>query len=388
MRPLPHLPAAFHTLLALGMGALVLAACAAPATPAPATRSDAPAAAPSAATVAAPPAAPVLPPRPLELRIALGNSTVPLIPNSVIWLAKDLGYYEREGLDVELVELNGTPLAIAALVSGQADVGNLDTAAVLDMVGHGKADLRAINSSDTRQYFLLAGSTDLRAPTDVRGKAFGVARVGSADYTQSALVLRSLGLDPDADVQWLGIGDPATRARALVAGSVQATTVSIATWQLIRREPGVHVLVEPEPFFRAAPIVAKVNAATTEAIQAKPEELTRFTRALVAASRQFAQSRDAWADALAARRSDIDRAQLAELWDYFGQGWAVNGLLNVSQYAETARFLYGSGALPNVPEVPVERWTTTAVVDQVLAEMGVQPGTDDPGRTIAGAASR
>ena len=65
------------------------------------------------------------PPRPLSLRLSLGNNVLPLIPNSVLWLARDLGYYEREGLDVDLVELNGTPLAIAALVSGQADVANV-----------------------------------------------------------------------------------------------------------------------------------------------------------------------------------------------------------------------------------------------------------------------
>jgi NitT/TauT family transport system substrate-binding protein len=353
---------------ACSAGAAPRAAPAGPAAPAPASGGES---APSA--------------RPLALRITVGSSTVPLTPNSVLWLAKDLGYYEREGLEVELAEMSGTPLAVAALVSGQADVANVDTAAVLDLVSHDKADLRAISSSDARAYFLLAATTEVRALTDLRGKPFGVARVGSADYTQSMLVLRSLGLDPDSEVQWLGLGDPATRARALMAGNVQATSFSIATWQLIQHEPGVRVLVDPEAYYRAAPIVAAVNAARQATIRSKPEELTRFTRALIVLSRHFAQDRDAWVEALAARRSDVDRAQVAELWDYYGQGWAVNGLLNVPQYAETARVLHASGMLPAVPEVPVEHWTTTAFVDRVLADVGVQPGIDDPGRAVAGA---
>ena len=55
---------------------------------------------------------------PLKLRVGLGSSPVPPLPNSIIWLAKDLGFYQREGLDIELIEFQGTPLAIAAMISG------------------------------------------------------------------------------------------------------------------------------------------------------------------------------------------------------------------------------------------------------------------------------
>jgi ABC-type nitrate/sulfonate/bicarbonate transport system substrate-binding protein len=39
-------------------------------------------------------------------------------------LAKDLGFYQREGLDIELIEFQGTPLALAAMISGDIDVGD------------------------------------------------------------------------------------------------------------------------------------------------------------------------------------------------------------------------------------------------------------------------
>src|SRR5256712_10352248 len=47
---------------------------------------------------------------PLKLRLGLGSAPAPALPNSVLWLAKDLGFYKREGLDVELTEFQGTPL--------------------------------------------------------------------------------------------------------------------------------------------------------------------------------------------------------------------------------------------------------------------------------------
>jgi NitT/TauT family transport system substrate-binding protein len=362
---------------------LFAAACATAATPPRDAAPSAPRDVPASAMPAAPwDGASSSPPRPLSLRLALGNNVLPLIPNSVLWLARDLGYYEREGLDVELVELNGTPLAIAALVSGQADVGNVGVPEAIDLVASSKADVRAINSSDARQYFLLATAADVSTAADLRGKSFGVARVGSVDYTQSLIVLRGLGLDPTSDLTFLGVGDPSTRARALVAGNVQASTFSVATWLPIRQEPGVRVLVDPTTFFRAAPVIAKTNVATPEAMQNKPEELARFTRAVVAASRHLAQHEGAWVDAVLVRRPDLDRAELSESWQHFHEGWAVNGLLNLEQYADTARFLYTSGALPDVPEIPVDRWTTTVFVDRTLADLGVYPRLDDPGRAI------
>jgi len=51
----------------------------------------------------------------LKLRLGLGSAPAPALPNSVLWLAKDLGFYQREGLDVELNEFKGTPLVIAAM---------------------------------------------------------------------------------------------------------------------------------------------------------------------------------------------------------------------------------------------------------------------------------
>src|ERR1700741_3068040 len=67
------------------------------------------------------------PAEPLKLRLGLGSAPAPALPNSVLWLAKDLGFYKREGLDVEIMEFQGTPLVIAAMIAGDVDVGNVST---------------------------------------------------------------------------------------------------------------------------------------------------------------------------------------------------------------------------------------------------------------------
>ena len=73
------------------------------------------------------PAAEPKPTEPLKLRLGLGSAPAPALPNSVLWLARDLGFYKREGLDVELNEFQGTPLVMAGMVAGDIDVGNVST---------------------------------------------------------------------------------------------------------------------------------------------------------------------------------------------------------------------------------------------------------------------
>ena len=91
-----------------------------------------------------------------KLRLGLGSAPTPPLPNSVLWLAKDIGFYAREGLDVELTEFQGTPLAIAAMISGDVDVANVSTSEVIRMNATKGQPMRAIHSPDARLYFLIA----------------------------------------------------------------------------------------------------------------------------------------------------------------------------------------------------------------------------------------
>src|SRR3954463_9804103 len=115
----------------------------------------------------------------LRLRIGLGSSPVPPLPNSVIWLAKDLGFYQREGLDIELIEFQGTPLAIAAMISGDIDVGNVSTSEVIRLAATKGQPMRAIHSPDARLYFLIAARDEFKTVQALQGKTFAVARLGS-----------------------------------------------------------------------------------------------------------------------------------------------------------------------------------------------------------------
>jgi hypothetical protein len=107
-------------------------------------------------------------------------------------LAKELGFYQRQGLDIELIEFQGTPLALAAMISGDIDVGHVSTSEVIRLTASKGAPMRAIHSPDARLYFLIAARDEFKSVQALQGKSFAVARLGSVDHTQSMLTLKAL----------------------------------------------------------------------------------------------------------------------------------------------------------------------------------------------------
>ncbi len=325
------------------------------------------------------PGGPARPKDVLKLRLGVASSPAPLLPNSVLWVSKE--FYEREGLDVEVVEVQGTPSVITAMRTGDLDIGNISTEEVVKLTASKTLELRALHSPDDRQYFMIAGRENINSVADLKGKNFAVARLGSLDHSLTMRVLDTKGLGA-GDLNLVAIGAPAQRAQALAGGRVDATTVSIGTWVTIQREPGVKMVLGHEEYHNAVPLVQKVNAVTEKVLKEKPEQLRRFTAAILKASRHFAENKQAWVDTMAARRAEVKATDIGELWDEFKTAWAVNGSMNLKRYEETAAFHYQGEEFKDVPKIPVQEWADTQFVDAVLKEIGVYAKFDDPGRTI------
>jgi ABC-type nitrate/sulfonate/bicarbonate transport system substrate-binding protein len=117
-------------------------------------------------------------------------------------------------------------------------------------------------------------------------------------------------------------------------------------------------------------------------IEEKPEQLRRFTAAIVKTSRYFAENQEAWVTAITKRRAKLERKDAMSLWNSFKTSWAVNGLMNLDNYKKTAEFYYQTSAFEKVPKIDVSEWTDTRFLDGVIKELGVYAKIDPPGRTI------
>jgi NitT/TauT family transport system substrate-binding protein len=153
------------------------------------------------------------------------NVAVPTLSMVVIAFtaAKERGYYNEEGLDVNLVVMRDT-LGISALIGGNADFASMSGAGFTAILGG--VPLRFGFSSFFRPMFWLYAKPEIQDVRALKGRRVGVTGLGSGPDNLLRETLKRHGLEGGRDVTILALGLPATLAAALRAGTVDAGTIS------------------------------------------------------------------------------------------------------------------------------------------------------------------
>lgn len=312
-------------------------------------------------------------------RLILTHLEPPLVPNSVMDLALELDYFAREGVDVELVRVQQTPSALASLLAGEGDMANASVDGVLQLVARGGDTLRAVASPNKSLPFLIAARSEIGTPANLPGHSFGVGRIGSLDHSLSTEVLASNGVDMD-DLEVVTLGQPAVRAQALAAGQVDATTMSIGVWLSIPEKEGLGVLVPQDAYYQAAPVVNKVNVVSAEVLETRREEVVAVARALVKISRDFAADPSAWATAMNDYRGNLSADEMRALAESFTGSWSVNGGISREELQYTQDWVFETEDFMGLEPISLDAWVDFSVMDDVLSDLGTDPGADRPTR--------
>lgn len=312
-------------------------------------------------------------------RLILTHLEPPLVPNSVMDLALELGYFEREGVEVELVRVQQTPSALASILAGEGDMANVSVDGVVQLVAQGTDTLRAVTSPNKSLPFLIASRSDIAIPADLVGRSFGVGRIGSLDHSLSTKVLAGEGVDMAA-LEVVTLGQPPVRAQALAAGQIDATTMSIGVWLSIPDKAGLAVLIPQSAYYEAAPVVNKVNVVSADVLEGRRDEVVAVVRALVKISRDFATDPNAWAEAMAPYGGNLTPEELRMLAESFDGTWSINGGLGRQELQYTQDWLYRTEDFKGLAPVALGDWVDFSVIDDVLAELGTAQDADQPSR--------
>ena len=211
--------------------------------------------------------------QPEKLRVAY---TVIAPTQLNVWTAKEMGYYAKHGLDVELVLLVGAPLAVTALVSGETPIVHTGASAVIasNLAGSGAV---LIAGAINRFPYVLFVTDQIKRVEDLRGKKFGVSRIGGADNAAAITVLDKLGIK-EAEITYVQAGSIPARLAGMQTNALQATLLQ-APETLKAKEIGLRALLD----FTKLDVEWQQNgvAVTRDYIQKKPDTVRRFMRAYV-----------------------------------------------------------------------------------------------------------
>ncbi|HET9902165.1 MAG TPA: ABC transporter substrate-binding protein [Xanthobacteraceae bacterium] len=142
-------------------------------------------------------------------------------------LAKQLGEFEKAGVNVDLINFKGGSQALQAVIGGSADVvsGYFDHCVNLAAKNQ---SLQAFVTYDRYPGLVLVVSPertkDIKSIADLKGTNVGVSAPGSSTDFFLKFLLRKNGIDP-ASVAVVGVGLDATAVAAMEHGKVDAAVM-------------------------------------------------------------------------------------------------------------------------------------------------------------------
>src|SRR6266511_1179325 len=264
-------------------------------TTAPAAAATAPAAAkpaasavPATGATSAPAAAGAITPGPVATKPATnptdkmqlifgGAVTPPSMVHLPPYIAKDMGFFDEVGLDVEIKSFEGGVGALRGGISGGLDVVATSSDPLFAAIQQG-APVKAIGTYAPKLSVVITTGPDIKTARDLKGRKIGIQEVGGFNEVMARLVLQTAGLTPN-DVEYITIST-ANRVPALVNGQVDATTLHID--QYYAATGAKSDLVNLAQMWELVPNWwYSAFVATEDNIKNKREALTRFMTAVI-----------------------------------------------------------------------------------------------------------
>jgi ABC-type nitrate/sulfonate/bicarbonate transport system substrate-binding protein len=145
--------------------------------------------------------------------------------NSHYYVTRQLGLFQKYGLNMELISFPGGTVGLQALFAGDIQFATADGVAGLSANLRG-ANLYFIAGMINTFPFSILSKPEIRTPQDLRGKKIVISRYGSSSDTAVRAAVEKYDLKPDKDVIILQGGGQSERFAALRAGAVDAAIVS------------------------------------------------------------------------------------------------------------------------------------------------------------------
>jgi len=144
--------------------------------------------------------------------------------NWPLFIAKEGGYYQKYGLDANLVFANH-PAGVAMVISGEAQMTSYSLESAMQATA-GDTSLVMVGNSLSKAVFALVARKEFGSAKDLKGKRIAVSQIGDPPYNYGIALLKKFGLG-SRDVQWVPIGtDVNGRVAALQGGRVDATMLT------------------------------------------------------------------------------------------------------------------------------------------------------------------
>lgn len=298
---------------------------------------------------------------------------------SPLTVAKYLGYFTEEGLDVDLLAVGGSNEVALAISAGAGDVGLASPGqALVGMQAPQALNLKFFFEANYRSIWSVTVKPDspINSIKDLKGKKIGMAAMGSAALTFGKALAAEAGLDPVKDISFIAVGSGAQAMVTLNQNAVDALIFSTQETNKFEANGFNIRYIDPGEGFASLPDVGILTR--REILADNPKMLTGFGRAVAkgyvfsvanpAAAvkiswKLFPESEPKNVSAEEALKGGIMvNTRRMEIWDSPKTNGA-NGLFIDADWKRLVDYMKTNGILNE--EIPLDRIYTNALIPDI-----------------------
>lgn len=222
------------------------------------------------------------------------------------------GFFQEEGIDLALKVVFGGPEIARAYDSGTLKIGEMGTPPAITAIARGLRFRIVASSVRRRAVQYLVASPAVADWDGLRGKTVAALSIGSCSYWFMREVLQRHGLDPDADVNIVGLGERYPQVVDLFRSGELAGAVLSEPNVSIGEASGVYRVMQALTDAAFCPDMQwSVVVAGVRTIEKEPELLRAVLRACRRSYRYAADNPDEWI-AFGADYFGIDRMTMSK----------------------------------------------------------------------------
>ena len=293
--------------------------------------------------------------------------TPPNLPHIGVYIAKELGYFDEQGINVELTGFESGLQSLRGGVAGGLDIVGASSEPIITVISRG-AKIRSIFSYAHRLTVVMAAQESIRRPADLRGKNLGIQDVGAFREVMTRAVLHSAGLTPQ-DVNYVPVASAGYIA-SLISNKIDTAILHIDQAYMARsKKASLHPLI---PLWEIMPNYWYGTFSTNEELLRKePDLLARAVAAIIRAHRFIYRNKERTLD-LASKHTGYPKEVLSPAYDALAAAkvWPVNDGMPAEMVDVTINKLVEIGLLKENEKPKAEQVVDRGPANAALAKLG------------------